>query len=471
MLQMGEKTDSTGTVCIADAFECQDIAAEIIRKVIFLDISSLRLTCRLMREAVDQVVEQVKLECRLVPQQAVCSDDCTVTCELLRVLSRWPRIRRAEIRNANTVDVSCVVTASVLKSWPCLQRLRYTFCQMDVSNLNTEAEEDVCKEKLSDVAGCFALHARQLEVLEFDYSRISENALDGILSMDMPKLHVVSLKGVGIQTVPVGLSSRIRKLDFVDNIRQQSNEDRVLRPIFSKVFDFSRLVKLDISSNTLSLEDANMVFQQQKYPNLQRLKMSKCKLMYTHLDHFSTAFWPSLEHLDVSDNFLGTAMDIGSLASLRAPRLKSLNLSDQRNSHPDALEGFTMTSWPQLQYLYLEDLRIGFIGIQGLASCRMNQLQIASFYNSSISADALTIFSTIHWPNIRQIDFGGDEHGVEVRRIVECFTNSNYPKLEQVILRHSGRTSARSKTLDRKARIQLQKLLPQTRIVIEELYR
>eukprot|EP00890_Picochlorum_soloecismus_P006098 jgi/Picsp_1/648/NSC_00644-R1_---NA--- len=442
------------------AFECHDIAAQIIRKIDFEDISNIRATCRSLRVAVDQAVGQVKLECRLLPQ-GVCCDGC----EPLLMLSRWPRVRRVVIRNATVVNVSCV-TASVLKVWPYLQRLKYQFCLLDD---NVEEENEL------DLSGYFALHAKQLRILEFFYSRISENTLNSILLVDMPNLRVVSLRGMGIETLPIGLSTRpsgIRKLEFVDNIRQPSSADEVVvQPIFSKVFDFSGLLKLDISCNILSPEDASIVFQQQKYPNLQRLKMSQCGLMYTHLDHLSTAFWPSLEHLDLSDNLLGTATDIGSLASLQAPRLKSLNVSAQRNSHPDALEGFTMSSWPLLEYLYLEDLSIGFIGIKGLASCRMNRLKLASFYNSSISADALTVFFTIHWPNIRKIDFGGNEHGVEVRRIVQCFANANYPKLEKVILTHSGRTSARSKTLDRKARIQLQQLLPQTRIEIEDLDR
>lgn len=458
------QVDLTETVCAGiAAFECQDIAAQIIRKIDFEDVSSMRETCRSLRAAVDQAVGQVKLECRLLPNQMACLDEC----ELLLMLSRWPRVRRVVIRNATFVNVSCV-TASVLKVWPYLQRLKYQFCLLD-GNVGEEEIE-------LDLSGYFALHAKELRVLEFFYSRVSETTLNRILFVDMPNLRVVSLRGMGIETVPIGLStrasSRIRKLEYVDNIRQPSSADDVVaQPIFGTVFDFSGLIKLDISCNILSPKDASIMFQQQNFPNLQRLKMSQCGLMHTHLDHLSTAFWPSLEHLDLSDNLLGTAMDIGSLALLQAPRLKSLNVSAQRNSHPDALEGFTMSSWPLLEYLYLEDLSIGVMGIKGLASCRMNLLKLASFYNSSISADALTIFSSIHWPNIRQIDFGGNEHGVEVRRIVECFVNTNYPKLERLILRHSGRTSARSKTIDRKARIQLQQLLPQTRIEIEDLER
>lgn len=462
---LGENDELTQTVGAGiAAFECRDIAAQIIRKVGFEDISSIRATCRSLREAVDQAVGQVRLECRLLAHDASLETplDCLDDRELLLMLSRWPRIRHVVIRNATSVNVSRV-TASVLKVWPYLHRLKYQFCHLD-----DQEEEDL------DLAGYFALHANQLRVLDFFYSKISENTLNSILFVDMPNLSAVSLRGTGIRILPTGLStgrSRIRKLEFVDNVRQPSSVDEVAQPIFSKMFDFSGLIKLDISCNVLSPEDASIVFQQQKFPNLRRLKMVKCGLMYTHLDHLSTTFWPSLEHLDLSDNLLGAAMDIGSLALLQAPRLKSLNVSAQRNSHPDALQGFTLSSWPVLEFLYLEDLHIGFIGIKGLASCRMDRLKLASFYNSSISADALTIFSSIHWPNIRQIDFGGDEHGVEVRRVVECFAKASYSKLEKVILRHSGRTSARSKTLDRKAKIQLQQLLPHTRIEIESLDR
>jgi len=169
----------------------------------------------------------------------------------------------------------------------------------------------------------------------------------------------------------------------------------------------------------------------------------------------------SLEHLDLSQNRLGTPIASYYLASstLLTSQLTYLSLADQEETTEDWLYGLAITTsrWEKLAALnasYSASISAGSM----LGICEsMPRLKRLLVRNSYVTKDALTLFGRSNlFTSIEEIDLsvsGRDgpcvSRGVEARRVEDCFCARRAENLKVLKLRASA--TRQSRKYDRKA--------------------
>lgn len=461
---------------LESVFNGTDTARLVLQYVDFRYLKNVRLVCHCMRAAVDRSVGTLKLSFGAV------TNNTTAHTELLSKLDTWKSVKKLVVRNGTEFDVVDVLDGAEVR-WPRLSVVVLEGCRIITDTVDQLGDEDsevgrsiyerTNKAPLpaATAAVAAALSIERLKTLKFMFTQLPEGFIESIIRHRGSSIRTLTVMGSGLHAVPDIDVPGLESLEFTENIETGDEEELLQKPIIPYGCITRNLVSLDISYNILCPQNAWVLFSQTHFENLKSLKVRGCWLDETHLYHFMDSWWPALEFLDLSENCMNTVDAYQYLALAHLPKLHVLHASRPTRCHADALDGLVYSRWPCLEYLYLEEMEVSGKGMRGLLLADMPKLCFLSLHNSILSAGALELMPTGRWTALRELDIGGDEHGVEVRRTVPALSRRKWLTLESLVLRHSGLTSQRAKSNDRKAYIELQKSMPRCKIIIEPLHR
>ena len=251
----------------------------------------------------------------------------------------------------------------------------------------------------------------------------------------------------------------IRTVAFVDTIQQlQAEQSPLFLTPSCLSFYQERLENLDLSGNALGLDNIRLLFHEGRFSRLQRLRLRRCSLHESHAEMLScSSSVGALCHLDLAENQLGTQTSMFYISSSvqLTRQLQYLNISKQSCCQPDCMYGWflTMNPWESLITLKMNYTSLNAAGMHGLLQSRMYSIRHISLRESYLTSDALAMLgrSNLFATLVETLDLSGRVQGVEVRRATQALAFSKSQRLQKLILRSSGLTSARAKSADRKA--------------------
>ena len=446
-------------------FECRDVANLVLRGLCHNKntLRNIRLSCKILCHAVDAwTVSTLVLDYRvLYPVRDRLAE------YMRRRGRKWEMVRHIIFR-AFSEDMFKDTFYLALEAWPRLSWIEFDGCDLSRDYLHCT------KDGLQ--------HCRKIVIKN---SLVSDQRLVELVKLGEPIFTIQQCTWMGeekphfpdVRDYDDSSTSGLHTVSFTYNIVRPV-EQEIQRPLFeyfSLPFYQERLERLDLSGNMICPDNLRILLHLGEFHKLKKLRMQDCGLHEAHAQVFlDCCAMPQLKHLDVSMNKLGTQVSLYYLSCSYqlTSQLELLDISAQWYFHDDALAGFSFAAdpWTSLKELNLEEIQVNAIGMRGLLQASMPSLECLSLYDSIISADALTVLagSRLLRNQLRTLDVSGTNNGVEVRRLAPCFLQENLEecRLETLLLRHSGLTSARSKSFDRKALRQLQRCLPTTDIQI-----
>ena len=451
------------TSSIERVFECQDVSNLVLRRVCQSKTAmrNIRLSCKMLCHAVDAwTVSTLVLDYRVL--YAVRD---TLVEDMRRRSRKWEMVRHVIFR-AFSEDMFKEIFYLALEAWPRLVWIQFDGC--DFSRDHLECTWDGlqnCRKIIMN--NCLVCNQHLAHMVTLGQPVF---AIQQCTWMHEEKPHFPDIRDCNGD-------SGLHTLVFTQNIVRPVNQEtqRPMFEYFSQGFYHERLERLDLSGNMICPENLRILLHLGEFRKLKKLRLQDCGLHEAHAQMFlDCSAMPQLKHLDLSMNKLGTQVSLYYLSCSQqlTRQLEHLDISAQMYFHDDALAGFSFAidPWISLQELNLEETQVNAIGMRGLLQASMPSLEGLSLYDAAISADALTVLSESHLlrNQLRILDVSGTNNGVEVRRVAACFPSETLEqcRLEILLLRHSGLTSARSKSSDRRALRQLQRCLPRTDIQI-----
>lgn len=468
--------------------DCPDAFRIVIE---FLDVDAkkaLRQTCQSTRAAVDAGITQLHLK---FPAEEG-EEDAPQSTQSYRPLEDETALqaRRAERfacspavnnfpgvgqswHNADSVRIEdCPFSALTLRfidgassRWPLLRQLQLINCRMGL----TTGHFDL-------MAALTATPWPRLETLELCGCALDSISVGMLAGLQAPRLNELDLSDNRITTL-VGLSTALWPcLDTLAVCRNQVLN--VIASIETLIDTFPLLDDLDLSGVSISATDMTALAQAD-WPALRWLSLSGCRMIDTALgplaDEASLAVttgeldtfkgWQALERLDLSGNLFRSAAAVQYLGNIAAlvPNLRALDISTNQNLRTQSLKALKLTSWPALEYFKASNMVLVTADIEGLTRALMPRLRCLTLRNSTMSWNAVDQLATGQWPNLRKVDLGG-ANGVHLRRAGPSLANAAWPRLKWLVLRQS---SARIKTVNRKALLQLKERWPELMIRCE----
>ncbi|WPT14416.1 hypothetical protein PSENEW3_00000546 [Picochlorum sp. SENEW3] len=446
-------------------FECQDVANLVLRGLCHNKntLRNIRLSCKLLCHAIDSwTVSTLVLDYRVLYAVRDTLED-----EIRRRRGKWEMVRHIIFR-AFSEDMFKETVSLALEAWPRLTWIEFDGCDFSRDYLDcTKDGLQHCRKIIMN--NCLVRGERLVDIVKLGHPVL---AIQLCTWMGEQKPHFPDVRGCSDNS-----TNGLHTLAFTHNIVRPVDQE-IQRPLFeyfSLPFYQERLERLDLSGNKICPDNLRILLHLGEFHKLKKLRLQDCGLHEAHAQMFlDCCAMPQLKHLDLSLNKLGTQVSLYYLSCSHqlTSQLELLDISAQWYFHDDALAGFSFAAdpWTSLKKLNLEEIQVNAIGMRGLLQASMPSLECLSLYDSIISADALTVLagSRLLRNQLRILDLSGTNDGVEVRRLAPCFLAENLEecRLETLLLRHSGLTSARSKSFDRKAFRQLQRCLPKTDIQI-----
>ena len=460
-------------------FGCEDTARLVLDRLCqdyhgVTTLRHVRATCRLLQHAID----------RWIVSRLVIDFQKEEALDLNRLAGRFPSVKEIVLRNLSEQCVSVgPIVHEVMQLWVHLRCVEFDECEFgdDWLDDRDSERESVAPAPLPARHSASSSGVEEVIFLQcrfpcaecvpqilgvFRSSHVLAN-----LSLVEPEFANERPQLPDFRTASHGEAyNLLQSVSFQNAVHLSLNDRSVLgegksiqTPLFSTpsslLFYQERIEKLDLSGNLLCLDNVRLLFYEEKFHKLKKLRLRDCGLHESHAEIMSfSSSLVSLSHLDLSGNQLGTqvAMYFISASEQLTRQLEYLNLSDQAEFQEDAMYGWTMSirSFESLTTLKLQRARVNAAGMHALAQPhKMPRIQYISFKDTYIAANALLLLgsSQLFSSQIRRLDFSGSAHGVEIRRLASAFCSVQSETLEEVKVRHSGLTSRRSKSADRSA--------------------
>jgi len=431
-------------------FACEDTAVLILQLVDIQGLKSLRLVNKILRYAVNRWI----IKRLIVDLDEIQGSELTRTVAWLSM--RFPSVDALVIRHANTsAEIQALIHSWSFHFNP--DRTHLKTLEIDSSHVDGW-DVDMMQDCL------FLSEVERLEISGCPCTSV--DAVSALMHTLTPCLHTLLVDDVEFQDsrirLPVFSDSNgrdIKTIIFVNNI--QENEAHQC-PLFCSPSSLSlyqeRLENLDLSGNSLGLDNIRLLFHEWEFKKLKKLRLRRCNLYESHAEIMSlSTSLVALCHLDLAENQLSTQASMYYISSSLQfkKQLQYLNLSNQAGCQQDSLYVWflSMYPWESLVTLKMNHASLNAAGMHGLLQTKMVRIRHVSFREAYLTSDALAMLgrSTLFSTQLETLDLRGTKHGVEVRRAFPALAYTRGESLKKLYLRGSGLTSARAKSADRKA--------------------
>ena len=443
-----------------DVWALQELAELLLEHLDVPDLRSLRASSKLLKRAVDGWgIERLVIRDDMEGHQ----DDLTALPE------RFPVVRRLVLRSISPRTLDAL---NAFGSLGHLSSVEYDECELDEDDMDILrvlpsmpvdrlVVQDCVFASQQALDGLCAVHpanAVRIENVRLRLAGQQELMIIGNEEQQFAARFCASRKQCVIpeESTPTALS-------FTQNIHLSPQRPLWKSPAALATMQ-TTLERLDLSGNALALENVQLLFYEGQFSRLAKLRLRSCCLTESHMEIISQATsCVSLDHLDLSDNRLGTPIALYYLASSQqlTSQLRFLSLADQEETTDDWLYGLALTTshWERLETFNASySAHIGASSMLGICES-MPRLRRLLLHDSYVTKDALALFgqSPLFSDVLEEVDFSvGNRHmseyasrGVEARRVEDCFCVRRATRLKKLKLRASA--TRQSRKYDRKA--------------------